>query len=341
MLKFYYFADIKRTLYDAEYQSLLLDMYEANIRYLWMFWYNSGTWYATEAEARQAKEYLGKMGFQVGGCACLVGHPGESLDPGGEEEKNYLPKAWQYRIGRDGRPVKHCGCINEAMMADAVLCMEAFARIGIREVFFDDDLRVENFSHETGGCFCDDCLAEFARRGYAMSREALVSRLDRDMEITHAWQRLGCDRVFEFVRRLHEAGERLGIRIGIMLMPMGDERHGLDAARLTAAFPDMYVRVGEFHYDDASFESDEGHREQISWIRKHLGLLANPANAFSETTAYPADALSADNLIEKIKLEIGQSLRNIYLMSGLQTYPRYYFQRLREVMPELQKLAGE
>ena len=103
----------------------------------------------------------------------------------------------------------------------------------------------------------------------------------------------------------------------------------------------MYVRVGEFHYDDASFEGDPGHAEQIGYIRKHMRRLANPANAFSETTAYPADALSADNLIEKIKLEIGEGLRNIYLMSGLQTYPRDHFLRLKEELPELKKLAEE
>lgn len=335
-LRFHYFADVQRCLTDPVYQALLGDIQAAGVDNLWLFYYSSGRTIATPQQMAAAKAYLEGRGFTVGALLCAVGHPGQALDPDQPADANALPPHWQYRIGRDGQPVLHCGCIDEPLTADCLAALRTLQELGFDRVFFDDDLRTGHFSPRTEGCFCPACRAAFAAEvGQRYTVAQLDAALDVDADLTTAWQRFQCGRVARFVDRVTATG----LKVGIMLMPMGDGRHGLDAAALTAAHPALWVRVGEYHYSDETFAGEEDRRELQSYIRKHLALLARPENAFSETTAYPADALSADNLLEKLRIEIDEGLTNIFLMSGTQPMPRAHFRRLAAALPALRQRA--
>jgi hypothetical protein len=126
---------------------------------------------------------------------------------------------------------------------------------------------------------------------------------------------------------------------GIMVMHNGDRRHGVDIARLKAAFPQLLVRVGEAHFEDASFTQAGAEQAIIHSIQTHLGMVGNVRDAFSESTVYPENALSPENLVQKLRVEIRAGLRNLYLMSGFFFLAEPYWQAIAAARSELEELA--
>ena len=75
-------------------------------------------------------------------------------------------------------------------------------------------------------------------------------------------------------------------------------------------------------------------------MRDHLALIGdNPA--YSESTVFPAEALSPENLIDKIRLELSLGLRNIFLMSGTWFMSEPYWRAVAAALPELRELAAD
>jgi hypothetical protein len=54
-----------------------------------------------------------------------------------------------------------------------------------------------------------------------------------------------------------------------------------------------------------------------------------------------SNALSPENLIDKIKLEIRCGIRNIYLMGGTWFMEKRYWDLLKDSLPELNELADK
>ena len=144
-----------------------------------------------------------------------------------------------------------------------------------------------------------------------------------------------CDAILDFVKKTVPEG----MTPGIMVMYNGDRRHGVDIARIKAAFPDLLVRVGEAHFEDASFTAKGAQQAITRSIQTHLGLVGSVQNAFSESTVYPENALSPENLVQKLRVEICAGLRNLYLMSGFFFLAEPYWQAIAAARPELERMA--
>ena len=71
-----------------------------------------------------------------------------------------------------------------------------------------------------------------------------------------------------------------------------------------------------------------------------MTLIGSPESAFSETTTYPVGALSPENFVEKMRLEIDCGLRNIFLMSGTVFLPNPYWEAIAAALPELRERAA-
>jgi hypothetical protein len=67
--------------------------------------------------------------------------------------------------------------------------------------------------------------------------------------------------------------------------------------------------------------------------------------AFSETTAYPADKLSAKNMAAKLHISTIADIRNTMMMSGLEPFPFTHWETLAPAMKKAtaihQKIAGQ
>ncbi len=313
-------------------------MRAAGVRTVWLDNFIYGVWQNTPDEARRAKAMLEDEGFCVQAITVPLGHGGgDALNGDGSDPT--IPPTWRNRVGADGQLLGTTTCVDEAVIADCRRAAEMHLELGFTELFYDDDLRMASWGPSLQGCFCDRCMARFYRdypQFEGMSRGDIVRLGVPGSEVRDAWETVQCDSVIRFLREVTPAGQTPGI----MLMHNGDRRHGLDIRRMREVFPDALFRVGEGHFGDAAFEHPLARAAMETSIRKQLRLIGSSERAFSETTTYPVGALSPENFVEKMRLEIRAGLRNILLMSGNVLLTEPYWRALADARDELCELAA-
>ena len=312
-------------------------MQAAGVETVWLDVYAYGNRLATKQEILDAKALLESHGFEVQAVTVPVGHGGAALlgdagDPG-------VPQHWQLRVNPDGSPMPFTACVrNQAMLRESREVAEELYAMGFTKLFFDDDLRVGHWGRELRGCCCDACLHAFYQKypQYAhLSAPEIFATATEGDDLWNAWCDVQCDAILEFMQKTVPAG----MIPGIMVMHNGDSRHGADITRIKNAFPRVLFRVGEAHFGDHEFCREGAEREILCSIGTHLSLIGDAACAYSESTVYPENALSPENLVQKLRLEIGAGLRNLFLMSGFFFLGEPYWQAIAKDLEELEALA--
>jgi hypothetical protein len=96
-------------------------------------------------------------------------------------------------------------------------------------------------------------------------------------------------------------------------------------------------------FDDASFGTVKGKTNELFSALFHRRF-AKPDLAFSETTAFPADRLSARNMAAKLAVSTISDVRNTMFMSGITAFPRAHWDTLGPAMKRHadihEKIAG-
>ena len=337
ILHFHYDFEPRAILQAQNAAQRIAWMQGAGVETVWLDCYTYGTWLATKEEIRCAKTLLEQHGFEVQALTVPVGHGGGALlgdagDPG-------LPPAWQNRMNAQGQPVALASCIrNENMLKESREVAEQLYDLGFTKLFYDDDLRVGPWGPWLQGCCCPACMQAFYQKcplyAHLTAPEIFATATQGD-DLWRAWSDVQCDAVLNFLERTVPAG----MTPGIMIMHNGDGRHGVDIARIKARYPHALFRIGEGHFEDASFTHPLGEDSIRNSILAHLHAIGCAQNAFSESTVYPENALSPENLVQKLRLEISCGLRNLFLMSGLFFLDEPYWQALAKARPELEALA--
>ncbi|MFA6947985.1 MAG: hypothetical protein WCQ72_03300 [Eubacteriales bacterium] len=336
-LNFTYDVDAARVLRDpAIYEKLHLWRH-AGVGRLMLNGYFYGHEVSRDDDMSAAKRRLEDEGFEVGIINVPLGHGGNALDPNDPTIPLEVGEGWRSTCDHDGNIRMNTTCIDDKVIADTRAVVEKYKAMGFKVIFYDDDLRLGRWGGDMQGCYCPRCMEEFsALEGRSVSRSEIFE--ERDTELCERWMDFQCGHISRFLRGVTPDG----ITSGIMVMHDGGRRHGIDIKRLRREMPDnLLMRVGEAHFGDGDFGCDEGKRSLCASIRNHLALIGNNDIAFSETTVYPVGALSPDNWVEKMRLEIGCGLRNLYLMSGTAALPDIYWNTLRSALPELHSLCGE
>ncbi len=121
--------------------------------------------------------------------------------------------------------------------------------------------------------------------------------------------------------------------LGIMVMYLGAEKAGipLDSFRGTP------FRVGEFMFSDDAFGSVKGKTDELFSALFHRRF-TSPELAYSETTAFPADQLSARNLAAKLTVSLIADVRNTMFMSGLRPFAPKSWETLGPAMRQSAQL---
>ena len=176
-----------------------------------------------------------------------------------------------------------------------------------------------------GGCFCEDHLKEFFRR-FPSDRQSLEDTVAarRDGPLLRAWNAFSCDQLTAAFRRMQAVSP---IVLGPMVMYLGAEKAGL---RLDD-YRDVPFRVGELMFSDDSFAPVKGKTDELFSVLFHRRFVA-PELAYSETTAFPADKLSARNMAAKLSISTIADVRNTMYMSGLTCFPRTHWETLAPAM---------
>ena len=330
-----YSVSARDVMTNPEFPRRLQWMKRAGVEHLWLDGYFYGHHEADPEQIYRARQRIEEEGLQTGVISLPVGHPGNSLNPDDPTLDLAIHPEWHYRIDRHGQREYFISCINDVMTQHNLAAAKEYAQMGFARHFFDDDLRLGNWGPQVQGCFCDACIAAFNERaGLKFDRAQLARTIDRDETVREAWIDYNCAKLTGFMRETDVPG----MTSGIMVMHNGGREHGISIPDIRAAVPDCMFRVGELHFDDAGFNAPGGRESLAGSVRNHLALIGgNPA--YSESTVFPAAAMTPESWIEKIRLEISLGLRNIFLMSGTWFFTESYWNALAEAKNELNELS--
>lgn len=336
-LTFHYDFLTSLVLTDPDFPRKIKLMRRAGVKTVWLDNYIYGQWQNSLEDCRRAKALLEAEGFEVQAICVPLGHGSAALN-GGDEADPTLPTNWRNRVDHHGNRQGTTTCVDETVIANYREAVSIHKELGFTKLFYDDDLRMGSWGPHLQGCYCDRCLERFYQKypTYGgMSPADIAAQATEGDELWNAWTDIQCDAILRFLDETTPEG----LTPGIMLMHNGDRRHGLDVPRIKKRFPHALFRVGEGHFDNASFESPLCRPAIENCIRKHLSLIGSVEKAFSESTTYPVGALSPENWIEKMRMEIGCGLRNLFLMSGNVFLTDPYWEALIEARTELEALA--
>lgn len=322
-----YHLSISEDALDAD-PDLLRVVREAGVTDIWVTGFLYGYWHYTPERIAMWRQRAEAAGLAAHVINVPLGHPGDSLGAMAGDVPLSPPKTWRLGMGPSGE--QYSGTSLHAPATDEnAAAIRRLAGIGVRQVFVDDDFRLARSPGMIGGCFCDDHRREFlAKHGYPESAWAeLLDAVGRRTltPVLRAWIEWTCDQLTACFRAQQAAALRL--RLGNMVMFMGAEKAGI---RL-ADYRNALFRVGEGMFDDGSFGRLKGKTDELFSALFHRRY-ARPDLAYSETTAYPATALSARNMAGKLAVSTIADVRNTMYMSGLTAFPREHWSVLGPAM---------
>lgn len=308
----------------------------AGVTDIWMASFLQGRWYHTAEELHDYADFLDKEGFNAHVLSVPLGHPGNALDPE-NDSLSELKANWKNACDYDGSLYSgtsiHSNVIKDNIEATKILANEKFDIL-----FLDDDFRLAKYPGKIGGCFCEECKNKFLTK-YNYSTDdwkfLIESVIDRNpSKVLLSWIKFICDKEYSMFVELQKAAPQM--QIGIMVMYLGAEKAGIDLDK----YKDVPFRVGELMFDDKSFGKVKGKTDELFSALFHRRFV-KPELAYSESTTYPADALSAKNMAAKLAISLFSDVRNTMFMSGLQPFHIDYWETLAPAMKRSAQLHEE
>ena len=300
----------------------------AGVTEVWLTGFLYGHWHYRLEKIQLWRQRIERQGMAAHLINLPLGHPGDSLGAMSGSVPLTPPRHWKLGVRPDGKTYAgtslHCPATKENCEA-----MRQIQVAGVRSVFLDDDFRLARGPGVIGGCFCEEHKKEFLRHaGYAEAqwRDLLEAVAHRQLTpVLRVWVEFGCDQLTACFRAQQKAAPR--VQLGNMIMYLGAEKAGL---RLKD-YRDVPFRVGELMFNDRSFAPVKGKTNELFSSLFHRRF-ARPELAYSETTAYPANRLSAKNMAAKLCISTISDVRNTMFMSGLTAFPREHWQTLGPAM---------
>ncbi len=307
---------------------LLKTLRDAGVGAVWLATYFYGHWPYPVERMRKARAAVEAAGLEAHWVTIPLGHPGDALGSTNGPFPLTPPAHWKMGVRADGG--RHSGTsLHAPATAENVKAIADLAQLGAGDVFLDDDFRLAVSPGAIGGCYCDDHKAAFCKAaGYDDKRwadlrsDAQARRLTPALD---AFLNYTCDELTASFRAQRAAWTKG--RLGPMVMYLGSEKAGI---RLSD-YKDEILRVGEFHFDDGSFAPVRAKTAELFSSLFHRRYVA-PERAFSETTAYPHDRLSAVNLGAKLAVSTLSDVRTTMFMSGLTPFPAEHWGSLKKAM---------
>lgn len=312
----------------AENPALLSTVRDAGVTNIWQAAYFYGHWYETPEALAEARKVVEQAGLRWHLINVPLGHPGDSLGDPNDATPLAPPGSWRMAERPDG--TRYSGTsLHAPATEENVAALHALAALKPDLLFLDDDFRLATGPGVIGGCYCAEHRDRFQKQqGYPEARwEELLDdvRTRRLTPLLRAWVDFTCDELSASFRAQQAALP--GAAIGNMIMYLGAEKAGI---RL-ADYKDVPFRVGELMFDDNSFGPVKGKTDELFSALFHRRF-ARQDLAYSETTAYPHDRLSAENMAAKLVVSTLSDVRNTMFMSGLSPIPSAHWATLAPAM---------
>lgn len=312
----------------------------AGVSDVWTTGFLYGHWYYSLDRIARAVATIRQAGLAAHIANVPLGHPGDALGAKSGTVPLTPPAHWKPAIQAGGR-TRWGTSLHAPATEENVRAIHKLAGLGVDRIFLDDDFRLADSPGAIGGCFCAEHVERFRKlHGYGANARQEVIEAVKNRELTpplRAWVDFCCDELTASFRAQQDAAPR--VRLGIMVMYFGSEKAGI---RLPD-YKGVPFRVGEFMFDDRAFRPVKGKTDELFSVLFHRRFAA-PQLAFSETTAFPAAALSASNLAAKLAVSTIADVRNTMFMSGLTPFPPSHWDTLGPAMKKNaeihRKLAG-
>ncbi len=311
-------------------------MKKAGITDVWMGSYLQGKWFHTPKELRKSADFLKSKGLNAHVLTVPLGNPGNAIDPS-DESWSEKKENWKNACDYDGSLYSGTS-IHSPVVEDNIEAHKLLAKEGFDILFLDDDFRLGKFPGKIGGCFCDDCKNEFLQK-YNFSSDdwkVLIESVEKrnPTKVLRSWIEYICDKEYDMFAALQKA--TLQMQVGIMVMYFGAEKSGIALDK----YRDVPFRVGELMFGDKSFGKVKGKTDELFSSLFHMRFI-KPKLAYSESTTYPQDALSAINMAAKLSVSLLSDVRNTMFMSGLHPFPIEHWTTLAPAMKKSALLHKE
>ncbi len=322
-----YHLSISADALDAD-PELLGIVRNAGVTDVWIGGFHYGHWYYTPERIDRLLRAVVKTGMAAHVINVPLGHPGDSLGATTGQLPLVPPPHWKQGVRLDGK-VHWGNSLHAPATEENAAAARRMSDLGIKRIFLDDDFRLAQGPGLIGGCCCDQHIEEFRRlHGYGASGKDELIEAATKRELTpvlRAWVDYTCDQLSGCFRAIQKAAP--AVDLGIMVMWMGSEKAGI---RLTD-YRNVPFRVGELMFDDKSFGRIKGKSDELFSSLFHRRF-AQPKLAYSETTAFPANRLSAANMAAKLAVSTLSDVRNTMFMSGATVFPRTHWETLGPAM---------
>jgi hypothetical protein len=324
-----------------DYPELFGLILSSRVTDIWLTGFINGYWYYPEERIAFWRDRFLKKGIAAHIIHVPLGHPFDLSASSKQgalgiegEIPNITPKHWKKRINADGSAYSGVS-VHPPVTEENISAIKRAKALGFKKVFFDDDFRLSVYPGVIGGCFCPEHKKGFLNKyGYRENSwyDLLEAIRRRDhTETLHSWINYTCDELSSAYRSLQQADPDL--QTGVMVMYLGAEKSGI---RL-ADYKGSPMRVGELMFDDRMFGTVKGKTDELFSSLFHRRYVT-PELAFSETTAFPPEKLSAKNLAAKLNVSLLSDVRNTMFMSGLTPYPLHYWSTLTPAMEKNARL---
>ncbi len=301
---------------------------EAGVHDIWLANFFQGNWVYSVEELGEYQKGLEAQGFAVHNITIPLGHPMYA-----ETTPDYMPPLsgipWKRGIRPDGKSVGGVS-LHPPITEENVAAVRQIKTTRPGIIFLDDDFRLAPSPDDIGGCFCEDHKRAFLdKHGYGEAEWAalLADVGSRTLSpVMRAWVTDTCDALTACFKA-QQAAAAPEAQLGIMVMYSGSERAGIRVAD----YAGVPFRVGEFMFSDDYFDPLKGKTNELFSVLFHRRY-ATPELAFSETTAWPPDKLSAENMAAKLAITTICDVRNTMFMSGNTPFPRTHWAVLAPAM---------
>ena len=181
-------------------------------------------------------------------------------------------------VGANGKTASAVACPRSDKFKDCMRGVFAkYAKLGPSVIWLDDDFRMMHHSPVDFGCFCDDCLAQFAAEsGVRMSREELKAAILSDatangVRVRAAWRRFCQQSLTDLAGVIADAVHKVDDRIVIGFM---------------CCNPSWLAYAA---YDFGGLIDCSKNRDGVVWFRHGSGT-------YSDFTPYSNDGIVAKNV---------------------------------------------
>ncbi|MDI9431237.1 MAG: hypothetical protein QM570_05920 [Planctomycetota bacterium] len=307
----------------------LLDLVrEAGVSEIWLASYFFGHWYEKPEDLKPVIAMVEAKGLGWNIINVPLGHPGDALGDATGATPLTPPTRWRLAERPDG--TKYSGTsLHPPATQENVDAIRRIRALKPGTIFLDDDFRLAQGPGVIGGCFCDWHKKQFLEKhGFSEVRweELLADVNARNFSpILRNWVDHTCDQLTACFKAQQAAAPQ--VALGNMIMYFGAEKAGI---RL-ADYADGPFRVGEMMFHDGDFGRLSGKTGELFSCLFHRRF-ARADLAYSETTAFPANQLSAKNMAAKLAVSTICDVRNTMYMSGMTPFPETHWETLAPAM---------